>query len=142
MQENSLLAQWVEDRNLSLLWLRSLLWFGFDPRPGNFRMLWTWPTTTKKDANRERNQTDLSKDLWEHLFYYLWRSMTLDEKNGLYFHEVEFKFSITYTQEHKQQTMVVLAVPVILSPMERRQFPIMVILLKLSQNITSVHSIY
>lgn len=28
----------VKDSALSLLWLRSLLWLGFDPWPGNFCM--------------------------------------------------------------------------------------------------------
>ena len=28
----------VKDLALSLLWLRSLLWYGFDPWSGNFRM--------------------------------------------------------------------------------------------------------
>ena len=36
--ESSLVAQWVKDRPLSLLWLRSLLWREFNPWPRNFRM--------------------------------------------------------------------------------------------------------
>ena len=28
------MAPWVKDPGLSLLWLRSLLWHGFDPWPG------------------------------------------------------------------------------------------------------------
>ena len=35
---------------MSLLWLRSLLWCGFDPWPGNFCMLQAWP------ANKNRNK--------------------------------------------------------------------------------------
>lgn len=31
-----LVAQQVKDPVFSLLWLRSLLWLGFDPWPGNF----------------------------------------------------------------------------------------------------------
>ena len=31
--QSSLVAQWVEELVLSLLWLRSLLWHGFDPWP-------------------------------------------------------------------------------------------------------------
>ena len=32
----SLVAQWVKDQALSLQWLGSLLWHGFDPYPGDF----------------------------------------------------------------------------------------------------------
>ena len=34
--EDSLMAQWVEDPALSLLWLRSLLWHEFAPGPGTY----------------------------------------------------------------------------------------------------------
>ena len=34
------MAQQVQDPVLSLQQLRSLLWHGFDPWPGNFCMLW------------------------------------------------------------------------------------------------------
>ena len=37
------LAQWVKDPALPLLWLRLLLWRGFDPWPGNFHMPWVRP---------------------------------------------------------------------------------------------------
>ena len=37
------LIQWVKDLALSLLWLRLLLWHGFDPWPGNICMPQTWP---------------------------------------------------------------------------------------------------
>ena len=37
---SSLLAQWVKDPVLSLLWLRSLLWYRFDPWSENFYMRW------------------------------------------------------------------------------------------------------
>ena len=33
------MAQWVKDLVLSLPWLMSLLWCGFDPWPRNFCML-------------------------------------------------------------------------------------------------------
>ena len=33
------MAQWLKDPVLSLLWLGSLLWCGFNPWPGNFCML-------------------------------------------------------------------------------------------------------
>ena len=36
----SLVAQCVKDPALSLQQLRSLLWHGFDPWPGNFCMSW------------------------------------------------------------------------------------------------------
>ena len=36
------MAYQVKDPVLSLLWLRPLLWCGFDPWPGNFRMLRAW----------------------------------------------------------------------------------------------------
>ena len=40
---SSLVAQWVKDPVLSLQWLRSLLWRGFNPWPGNFHMLRVQP---------------------------------------------------------------------------------------------------
>ena len=45
------MSQGVKDLALSLLWLWLLLWHGFDPWPGNFCMLWTWPRT-KKTQNK------------------------------------------------------------------------------------------
>ena len=33
---SSLVMQWVKDSALSLQWLGMLLWWGFDPWPGNF----------------------------------------------------------------------------------------------------------
>ena len=42
------MAQWVKDLVLSLLWLGSLLWHGFNPWPGNFRMPQVWPKKKKK----------------------------------------------------------------------------------------------
>ena len=41
-----LLAQWVKDQALSLLWLRSVLWHWFDPWPRN-HMLRVWPKRKK-----------------------------------------------------------------------------------------------
>ena len=40
---SSLVAQWVKDLALSLLWLRPLKWCRFDPWPGNFYMPWAPP---------------------------------------------------------------------------------------------------
>ena len=37
------MAQWVKDMVLSLLWLKSKLWQGFDPWRGNFYMPQVWP---------------------------------------------------------------------------------------------------
>ena len=39
------MAQWVKDLALSLLWR------GFDPWPGNFRIPWAWPKQTNKQKN-------------------------------------------------------------------------------------------
>ena len=41
--ESFLVAQWVKDLALSLLWLKLLLWLGFDLWPGNFHMLRAHP---------------------------------------------------------------------------------------------------
>ena len=43
----SLVAQWIMDLTLSLLWLWVLLWHGSDPWPGNFCMLWVWQKEKK-----------------------------------------------------------------------------------------------
>ena len=42
-RRSSLVARWVKDLVLSLLWLWSLLWHGFNPWPGNFHMLQVQP---------------------------------------------------------------------------------------------------
>ena len=47
IKRSSLVAQRVKDPRLSLLWLRSLQWHGFDPWPGNFCMPWAWPKKGK-----------------------------------------------------------------------------------------------
>ena len=46
---SSLVAQWVKDLVLSLLWL------GFNPCPGNFRMPWTQPKKQKERRKEKRN---------------------------------------------------------------------------------------
>lgn len=45
---SSLLAQWVKDRALSLLWLWLQLWYGLTSWPGNLRMLQAWPKIKTK----------------------------------------------------------------------------------------------
>ena len=52
---SSLVALWVRDLVLSLLWLELLLWRGFDPWPRNHCLQWVWPKTKKK-----KNKTPLS----------------------------------------------------------------------------------
>ena len=42
-------AQWVKDLVLSLLWLCSMLWCGFNPWPGNVTMPPEWQKKKKKD---------------------------------------------------------------------------------------------
>ena len=44
---SSLVVEGVEDLALSLQQLRSLLWRGFDPWPGNIHMLQLWPKKKK-----------------------------------------------------------------------------------------------
>ena len=46
--KNSLVAQLVKDLALSVALAGLLLWRGFDPRPGNFHMLWVWPKKREK----------------------------------------------------------------------------------------------
>ena len=45
---NSLVAQWVKDLALSLLWLGLLLWHEFNSWPRNFQMPWSWTKQTNK----------------------------------------------------------------------------------------------
>ena len=45
---NYCMAQQVKDPAMSLQQLRLLLWFGFDPWPGNFHMPWVQPKTNKQ----------------------------------------------------------------------------------------------
>ena len=53
-----LVAQWVKDLALSLLWLGSLLWWGFSTWPGNICMPQACPPHQKKKLKRKNN--------WEH----------------------------------------------------------------------------
>ena len=46
--ESSLVAPWVKDPALSLLWLELLLWQGFNPCLGNYCKLWAWHTHKKE----------------------------------------------------------------------------------------------
>ena len=43
------MAQWVKDPVLLMQWSRSLLWLGFNPRPGNFCMLQVHPKKRKRE---------------------------------------------------------------------------------------------
>ena len=53
---SSLVAQCVKDLALSLLWLRSLLWYGIDPWPGNFCMSQALPKTNKQTKTELKTQ--------------------------------------------------------------------------------------
>ena len=44
------MAQHVKDLVLLLLWLRLLLWRGFDPWPENFHMTWVQEKEKKKQT--------------------------------------------------------------------------------------------
>ena len=57
-RRSSLGAQWVKDPGLPLLWPGLLLWCGFSPWPGNFRMPGAWPNKTNQ---REWEKTRGSK---------------------------------------------------------------------------------
>lgn len=46
------MIQWVKEPVL-LQQLRSLLWFCFDPGPGNFHMSWVWPRAKKKKTRQD-----------------------------------------------------------------------------------------
>ena len=50
---SSLMAQWVMDLALSLLWLRLLLWLGFYPWPGNFYMPQEQPKKKRKKKRKK-----------------------------------------------------------------------------------------
>ena len=43
----------IKDLALSLLWLRLLLWYGFDHWPGNFHIPWVWPKTKDKELKQD-----------------------------------------------------------------------------------------
>ena len=53
---SSLVAQWVKDLALSLLWLGSLMWCGFHPWPGNFCTLWEQPKKKKKKKEKKEKE--------------------------------------------------------------------------------------
>ena len=45
---SSPVTHWIKDPMLSLPCFRSLLWYGFDPWPGNFYVPWVQPKKKKK----------------------------------------------------------------------------------------------
>ena len=47
-RQKSLVAQWVKDPVLSLLWLGLILWCRFNAWPRNFHMPWVQPKKLKK----------------------------------------------------------------------------------------------
>ena len=53
MARSSLVGQWVRDLVL-LLWLRSLLWRGFNACPGTFPMPQAWPKKKKKKKRKKK----------------------------------------------------------------------------------------
>lgn len=72
------MAQHVRD--LSLLWLKLLLWCGLDPRPRNFHILWVRPTKQNKNKSllsfavdtliRKKKEVAVLRRSW-HLFWKL-----------------------------------------------------------------------
>ena len=48
MVQHSLWPIWLKDLVLSRQWLRSLLWLGFNPWPGNFPVPWAQPKKNKQ----------------------------------------------------------------------------------------------
>ena len=55
-----LLAQWLKDLALSLLWLWLLLWQGFHPWPSNVYMPLVWPKNKMKWNNHLKNSLAVS----------------------------------------------------------------------------------
>ena len=63
------MTQWVKDPALSLQVLRSLLYHGFDPWPGNFHMPQAQPKKGEKMSVNMKHITELSK--WYFSLVYL-----------------------------------------------------------------------
>ena len=58
----------VKDSALSPLWLRLLLWLGFDPWPRNFGMLQAQPGKQKtKQTNKQKNNCSSYISSWSNL---------------------------------------------------------------------------
>ena len=57
MSRSSLVALWVKDPALSLLWLRLLLRCRFDSWPGNIRMLRAQTKKKKKKKEKKKKKT-------------------------------------------------------------------------------------
>ena len=54
------MVQWVKDLALSLPWLWSLLWLGFNPWPGNFRIPLVQPRGKAKQNKTQKQLTGQS----------------------------------------------------------------------------------
>ena len=61
----------VKDLALSLQQLGTLLWFKFDPWPGNFRVLRVWPKIKKN--KKKRNEVLIQATIW---MRYAWKDYT------------------------------------------------------------------
>ena len=71
--QSSLVAQWVKDTASLPWWLRSLLWYRFDPWPGNFHIPWVQPKQRERREWRKlRKRARQSSN-----FYYLWTGVFL-----------------------------------------------------------------
>ena len=58
------MVQWVKDSPLSLQWLGSLLWCGFDPRPRNCHTPWATPPPKKKNPKSNIRERRTTGNLW------------------------------------------------------------------------------
>lgn len=57
------MSQQVKDLTLSLLWLTSLLWHGFDPWPKNMQMQW------KRHMERPKKKNVFLKEIKQQIVY-------------------------------------------------------------------------
>ena len=80
---NSLVAQWVKDPMLSLLWHELLVWYGFDP----------WPKKKKKKKKKEEVYFHLSTPLCHGL-------LTLTSEKNSYDDIVNVAWNLIVSRPH------------------------------------------
>ena len=64
------MAQWIEVLALSLLWLRSLLGYGFHPWPRNSCMSQVWPKQKQKQNKKQTKKNFICTDWTINTFFY------------------------------------------------------------------------
>ena len=83
------LAQWVKDPALPQLWLRSQLWLGFDPWPGNS----ICHGLVKNEKKKKKKKSQFTINLW--IYFWIFNSISLIFMSVLHIVFITNKFALS-----------------------------------------------